>query len=136
MAPENPLDLATGKTGAAVFVTGDEQHELHLIFTDGTVLAGKVHGDCCSESWWADVFCAQQFIGGRVTEVVEIDLEPPNDDRSRQEYDRAYGYRVTTSRGVMTLAFRNSSNGYYGGGCSWEWGRLSKMVPVATDWSA
>ncbi len=35
--------------------------------------------------------------------------------RQKSEYDILYGIKVYSDVGVMTIIFRNSSNGYYGG---------------------
>lgn len=60
---------------------------------------------------------ARQNYGHTITGVVELALPQDGQERSRQEEDRVYGYALTTERGTITLAFRNSSNGYYGGYC-------------------
>jgi hypothetical protein len=66
--------------------------------------------------------------GGEVTGVREVPLDIPNDGRTRQEEDAAYGYEITTTKGVVSLAFRNSSNGYYGG-----WAEAISAKPN-TEW--
>jgi hypothetical protein len=88
------------------------------------------HGDCCSESWWADILHGPSCYGARIYAVRELDLRELGSafyeavkthprlldpTRTRQEYDQLYGYELRTARGDVTLAFRNSSNGYYGG---------------------
>jgi hypothetical protein len=73
-------------------------------------------GDCCSESWIADIFHFSNLCE-KVLAVEEIPLDSYNveDNRGRQEYDQVYGYRFITEQGQAILSFRNSSNGFYGG---------------------
>lgn len=102
-----------GRTIVALRVTQDQS--VLAIDTDAGPLYYGVEGDCCSESWWADAVGLRVLIDSPVTQVAEIPLPNPSDARGRQEVDAAYGYALTTKRGVATLVFRNSSNGYYGG---------------------
>lgn len=76
-----------------------------------------VEGDCCSESWFADLWDIQNLIGYTVDSIREMpqsryDLD---DDRCRQSYDSVYGIELYTEKGMATIIYRNSSNGYYGG---------------------
>lgn len=113
-------------TGVAVSKDGDTT--LRLSFAEGEPHYVTTEGDCCSESWWADVIGAAGCYGGTVTAVRSLDLPEPNDNRTRQEVDSVYGYALDTDKGVVSLAFRNSSNGYYGG---WADDTTS---PPATEW--
>ena len=139
-----------GKTIRGVEVNDDET--LLRFQCDGGPVTFEVDGDCCSSSWFADLIGYEALIGRAVAEVREVELaegkSPPNDvptsgpliaaGRSRQEEDALYGYVITTDRGRCTIAFRNSSNGYYGGelhlstrehvGAKWR--------TIADDWSA
>src|SRR5689334_11489147 len=94
----------------------DGERCLSFVATDGRVTYHAV-GDCCSESWFADIIGVQALIGGTVISVDEVDLPQPDpsDGRSRQESDSLYGYKITTDKGFVDIAFRCSSNGYYGG---------------------
>lgn len=104
-----------GRVLTGVAISKDGETTLRLSFAEGDPHFVETDGDCCSESWWADVIGAASCYGGTVTQVRTLDLPEPQDDRSRQEEDQAYGYAIDTERGTVTLAFRNSSNGYYGG---------------------
>ena len=102
-----------GKTVTHLWVTDEEES---LIFaTDTGYIRWLTEGDCCSTSWWADVLGVDALIGGKVQSVEKVDLPEPQDERTRQEEDIAYGYKITTDKGICDLIFRNSSNGYYGG---------------------
>ncbi len=140
-----------GKTVVGVDVNEDETM-LRFKCGDGGSVLFAVDGDCCSSSWFADLVGYQALVGRQVAEVREVELQegqaPPEDvptsaqltaaGRTRQEEDSLYGYVITTDRGRCTVAFRNSSNGYYGGslshvetepaGATWR--------PITDDWSA
>ncbi len=76
-------------------------------------------GDCCSESWFADIYNVSNLLNGVVDEVNRAyggyDGYNTEDGRCRQESDEVYCYKFSTDRGEASIIFRNSSNGYYGG---------------------
>jgi hypothetical protein len=74
-------------------------------------------GDCCSETWFADINGVSALADATVLSCEVVELPDPNDDRSRQDSDSAYGMRVRTNKGSCDIVYRNSSNGYYGGSC-------------------
>lgn len=78
-----------------------------------------VEGDCCSCSWWSDIFGVKNIVGKMVQCIVESPLLSSyntEDGRCRQEYDSVYGFRIVCVDGSFAdFIFRNSSNGYYGG---------------------
>lgn len=123
-----------GKIVERVLVSEGE-HTLYLVTNAGT-LEMATGADCCSESWWADAVGVKQLIGFVVRSIEEIEVPQVEDNRSRQEYDQVYGYRVTTSGGACDLIFRNSSNGYYGGSCGFAWKPATKVYAITGDWSA
>ncbi len=85
------------------------------IFAKDLILL-QTNGDCCSESWWADIYNLDQSLGEYINDFKSIPwADDPDDGRTRQEVDSVYGYELTTKRGVTDFVFRNSSNGYYGG---------------------
>jgi len=115
------------------------EHSLSVVLQDAEVLVDAV-GDCCSESWFADIHVSPGAFGSPLERVEWIELEDPtpNDGRSRQDEDQAYGFRLVTQAGQVEVIFRNSSNGYYGG---WvEPSRVARTtsgwVRVVEDWSA
>ena len=75
------------------------------------------YGDCCSETWFSDVYNADNLRGHEIISVDEIDSGETDKEpeRSRQECDNVYGIRIRTEKGTCVLTYRNSSNGYYGG---------------------
>lgn len=94
------------------------EDERSLIFKTNEGLFGYfAEGDCCSESWFADITGVDALINGTVSEVGYISMDGYNveDGRGRQLSDEAYGIKITTDKGVSRIVYRNSSNGYYGG---------------------
>lgn len=116
-----------GKTIVKLMIDKDEQQYLVFETTEGE-LAYIAYGDCCSESWFADIFSVGALVGSTVISVEEIEMPSPEDNRTRQEYDEAYGYKFKTTKGYADVVFRNSSNGYYGG-----WLELILEVPSKVD---
>lgn len=109
------MEKLVGKIVSKVFI-GEGEHCMAFVTDQGTI-AFHVEGDCCSESWFADLVGFRALIGSKIVKHVEIPLESYNleDGRGRQEYDDVYGHRLVTELGSADIIFRNSSNGYYGG---------------------
>jgi hypothetical protein len=110
------LASVVGKTVIGVDVSDDEE-ALRFRCADGSTVVWDTYGDCCSETWWADAYELNALRGASVLSAEEIALPDYNveDGRSRQEEDEVYGVRIATDKGEACFAFRNSSNGYYGG---------------------
>jgi len=107
------LECLVGKTIQAIWIGNKEQW---LAFdTDAGRVVFMAEGDCCSESWFADIIGVDALIGGKVLSAEDIIIEPTCDGRCRQDYDEFYGHRLTTDKGRADIIYRNSSNGYYGG---------------------
>jgi len=75
----------------------------------------ECEGDCCSNTWIADIVGVQRLIGHTVLKVEQLDVPEVEDGRTRQEYDQFYGVKLITDGGYVDVVYRNSSNGYYGG---------------------
>lgn len=104
-----------GKRVDALYLDADT--ELYFV-TDGGVLAFVAEGDCCSESWFADIVGVKALLGHVVQAADETWLPADynvDDGRGRQEEDELYGFRLTTDAGYVDFVYRNSSNGFYGG---------------------
>lgn len=117
-AEERMKELEGEKVTALLIGDRYEYAESLLVFkTDGGQVAYAAHADCCSESWFADINGIDALIGATVlkAETVSMDGYNVEDGRTRQEYDEAYGWKLTTDRGYVDIVMRNSSNGYYGG---------------------
>lgn len=124
-----------GKLVTGVYVS-DDQHFMKFNIKDEQPIIYYADGDCCSETWFADIIVEYGFYREnrneyllQVVECEELDIPEwlhaviENDGRGRQESETVYGfklkfndlawnYRKTAS---MTIVFRNSSNGHYSG---------------------
>lgn len=136
---ENWLDALKGREVLGLDVSPDEA-ALRFRCAAGVNVVWETEADCCSETWWADGFELNSLRGAVVTEAETVDLADYNveDGRTRQEEDEVYGVRIRTDRGVTTLAFRNSSNGYYGGwaGLGGEHEGTDWREITGNEWSA
>jgi hypothetical protein len=115
----------------------DKQYQMYMRFeTDSGRMVFNLYSDRCSESWFSDIYQLDVLLGHRVTAVEEIEMKDVmpdynvEDGRCRQECDSVYGIRITTDAGTAMIAFRNSSNGYYGGHLN---EKLSNPAPD-TEW--
>ena len=135
--PDGGLGFMVGRSVASVLV-GDGEHNLCFVMTDGEAITLVAQGDCCSESWFADFNGVDSLRGSVIESVERVEMGDVTDARSRQDVDRAYGVKFTTSAGYADLVMRNSSNGYYGG----EWSvTRSRQIPegmteIDGDWRA
>jgi hypothetical protein len=126
-----------GKTVVSLEVN---EYENMLVFNcaDDKVVY-YAYGECCSETWFADIVGVQCLIGATVVDSQDISLPAVEDDRCRQEYDKFYGVKLTTNKGYVDIVYRNSSNGYYGGEFDlYTNGDLSRYTfrEITDDWSA
>ena len=135
--------LLVGKTLLAIEVS-DCDSFLRLTVRDGTTL-GKIvlatTGECCSETWFADITGVKLALGKTVRDVVERNVAPVEDSRCRQEYDSFYGFTIVTDGGYLDIVYRNSSNGCYGGDCRIAtdqrfWPPKNAWMRIEDDWKA
>ena len=125
-----------GKTVSGLRVNED-QSVLVFDHPDGTSTSYVTDGDCCSETWFADITGVAALLGGKVLEVEAVDLPTVDDGRTRQEEDSFYGMKLRTDKGYADIVYRNSSNGYYGGDISLNTRKLPDVLTViADDWRA
>jgi hypothetical protein len=118
------------------------EHVVRVDTTSGSLFLVAV-GDCCSETWFADIIGVDALIGGVVASVEETELPDAGsrqDGRTRQEVDEFYSITFVTNIGRSTIAYRNSSNGYYGGWCRVErdlpeWANGREWREIREDWS-
>lgn len=117
----------------------NEDQSVLAFYTDQGVIAYETRGDCCSETWFADITGVDALLGGTVQTADEVSMDGYNveDGRTRQDFDEAYGVKLTTDKGYSDIVFRNSSNGCYGGSI----GLLRREMPdgmtaITDDWHA
>jgi hypothetical protein len=107
------LDSILNKTVLAIAIDS-AQNFIRFNTETGTVIWEAV-GECCSETWFADVIGISALLGQKVLTAEFIDIPYVDDGRTRDEVDDFYGIKLTTDKGSTEIIFRNSSNGYYGG---------------------
>lgn len=111
-----------GRTILEVYVRED-QSSIKFTTDQGDIEAW-CEGDCCSSTWIEDVIDAQVLIGVMVIVAEDIALpehmRQPTQHQHCEEEMEYYGFKIASRKGVCTLAYRNSSNGYYGGSLVWK----------------
>jgi hypothetical protein len=117
----NPL---IGKIITSIDLAADRQ-AIRFILADGSEVTALCDGDCCSHTWIEDVINPEAAIGSEVLRAQDIELPEefqtlPTKTDNYEDSVQFYGFEITTAKGTFLLAYRNSSNGYYGG--SLEWG--------------
>lgn len=110
----NTKHILEGRTILNIQIASDK---LALRFeTDKGDVVAKVDGDCCSHTWIEEVevlatlpcsVAAVEDLSLRKSECVDYDTI------------QFYGCKITTDKGDITIDYRNSSNGYYGGDLWW-----------------
>lgn len=116
-------DKIIGATVNAVYVDKRGQENL-LLSTDMGYFLLVTYGDCCSMTFVSDIIrCDLGKIVSVETIPLEEDILPYREPR--QEYDSVFGLRFCLEpiegrygqelSQSITIGFRNSSNGYYGG---------------------
>lgn len=91
----------------------DKQSDRLTINTDAGLFVFRTDGDCCSRSWFEGLIVPAKIEGAIVTSVEEI----PMDEASVKpwEWIKIYATELRTTAGIVTIEYRNESNGYYGG---------------------
>ena len=124
------------------------EQEVCLRFTtDAGTYLYATDADCCSETWYSEIINIDNLINKNVTSVERLELPDilQNDGHCRQESDRFYGILLQTTAGSVTIVFRNSSNGYYGGSYNFvqendqynPWKNMKfQSIKHLSDWTA
>lgn len=130
--------------------------------TDKGLISYQVYGDCCSSSYFHDMIGVKKLLeNGPVIDIESVNLKPGDpghpdspefedpdvqavhdalqpDEGYDDDVVQVYGYRITTEDPTFgpvstVLAFRNSSNGYYGGWMERVKGTLDEKMLRLTD---
>lgn len=132
------MEELIGKRIREIYLS-DDQSEILFCTDDGDV-GYQTFGDCCSETWFADLVNVPALLDGKVFTIESIALPDYNveDGRTRQDYDEAYGLKVNTDRGTAKIIYRNSSNGYYGGDIEpiKDTSAVQRDIAILDDYSA
>lgn len=96
------------------FLVPDEDHPegvRHLVYV--------AKGECCSYSWFESINPIENLINKRVIGVEKKEEECVECNHDESKCEKAYGYTIKTQNGYCDIEFRNSSNTFYGGSCSY-----------------
>ena len=115
----NPL---IGQTIEAILLA-DDRAAIKFVLSGGREVVARCDGDCCSHTWIEDVINPEAALGSPVVSAHDVDLPEdlrlPTKTDNYEEEMAYYGFVVDTAKGRFTIAYRNSSNGYYGGSLIW-----------------
>jgi hypothetical protein len=122
-------DELIGQPITGVFLSDDKEYIKFVTPKGDCVL--MAYGDCCSHTWienvdlFGDLSVVESLEHTKLREDGEVDYE----------VIRYYGLEIKMTRGTITVDYRNSSNGYYGGELtddvgSWDW----EEPDPATTW--
>jgi len=111
---KDSIEYLLRKKVESIFIDSEEQRYLKII-TGRNVFVFEAVGDCCSESWFADLTGIQSLIGSTITRIEEVRLDEVDNSRTRQDVDEGYSIKIKSTGGYAEIVYRNSSNGYYGG---------------------
>lgn len=116
------MNLLVGMTLKQILLSEDRTF-IQFMAIDGQILLAKAEGDCCSSTWIEDVLFPDAAIGSEILAADDIDLpehlHTPTITENYEDSMEYYGFQIRTTKGVTTIAYRNSSNGYYGGRLDW-----------------
>jgi len=89
------------------------------------VFVYSTEGDCCSYTWFETITNPENMIGQKILGIEEKDMSDCCKDSAAcdkckdHEVVQVYGLTFKTQKGYTDIEYRNSSNGYYGGWCSY-----------------
>src|SRR3990167_10396497 len=93
-----------------------DQEEIVFKFQDNTEYVFGVEGDCCSYSWIEHLEMPLDINGAMLLSVnYSAPITSDHIDHDDNGEISVYNTVFRTNHGDITLEFRNSSNGYYGG---------------------
>ena len=126
-----------GKTITDLLIADDREAMLFKT-QDGDIVA-RCYGDCCSHTWLEDIELPALGFPAVVLSVEDLDMPTglPTKTKNYEEEMKYYGCKIVTDRGDIVVAYRNSSNGYYGGSLEWPgdyYGGVSGQNESALNW--
>lgn len=86
-------------------------------FEDGHTARYAAEGDCCSSSWIEELTVPDSVKGRTLVGVQDYTFDNPKDEADN-EYEVLQSYKTVfhlDNGETITIEYRNSSNGYYGG---------------------
>ena len=118
---ENTL---VGKVVIGLKLSQDEQY-LEFQTTDG-IIRWTTFANCCSYAWIAEIIGVNGFFGREVLSVEDVEGAESNRGKYGQ-LTQNYATEIRTDKTVVSIIFRNESNGYYGGS-------LEEMIEGKDGW--
>ncbi len=107
-----------GKTLKNVLLS-DNKGAIKFIVDNDEEFIARADGDCCSYSWIESVESPASILGGVITGITDIEMQDPETDGDGY-VTVFYGCKIETTKGSITVDYRNESNGYYGGDLKWD----------------
>jgi hypothetical protein len=107
------MEELKGKTIMRVY----QDNEDELFFVDS---GNKIHkflcsGDCCSESWWREIYNLNEMIGKEITDVLMRSVQLDYSTRQDSDISEVFVIKCDSDYQNTIIEHRNSSNGYYSG---------------------
>jgi hypothetical protein len=127
-------NVLVGKVIKEILLSEDNC-SIKFMCEDGSITA-DCYGDCCSHTWIEDVINPDAALG-LVLKAEDIELpeafQQPTKTSNFEEEMAYYGFAIETAKGRCVIAYRNSSNGYYGGNLCWP-GDYGHVAEPKVDW--
>lgn len=118
----NRQHCLVGKTVQSIWLA-DDRKALRFVLNDDSEIIARCDGECCSVTWIEDIINPEFAIGKAVMRAEDIELpidfHTPTKTDNDEDETAYYGFLIETANGRCTIAYRNSSNGYYGGNLVW-----------------
>lgn len=109
-----------GQTILDIYLS-DNKEQIKFKLEDGQEIIARCDAECCSYTWIEDVLDPDAVIGSPVLQAFDINMPAPaNAEEDPNGYIQYYGFAIETVKGRFTIAYRNESNGYYGGSLAWK----------------
>lgn len=109
------LQSLVGKTISKIYVSEDKDYIAFESKESGELHCFVTQGECCSDSWISDVFSDKGAFPMKVLSVREHVYKEEKDEDD-EGLIKTYMIDLVGEDGEkITVFFKNSSNGYYGG---------------------
>lgn len=111
--------------GQYIYEIYQDDYRIVFRYGDNQWLEMNAEGGCCSSSWIENVEIIPGAVGSKV--VSFTDNYTDTIDSPDHECLQSYQTVISTAHGSISIEYRNSSNGYYGG--SLEEAKLGDRLP-------
>lgn len=112
------MEELIGKTVVNLYISHDGEYELRFEDSEGMFHCFRAEWDCCNDVWWNHLVGLENLLNSEVLSVEEKGWEEV--EATRQEVEEKGIWTIRTAKGYTDIELRNSSNGYYGGDCSYN----------------